>query len=77
MIEKIKYKNKYLAMIVRSNYRKKKGINFFTPNKFSQQLAFMNYQKKHTIKHHLHLRRLKKIYDTPEILIILNGKRRL
>jgi len=33
MIEKITHKKKLLAIIIRKQYRKKKGVSFFTPNK--------------------------------------------
>jgi len=73
MIENITYKKRTLALIIKNKYLKKKGINFFTKNNFSQQVAFMSHKKGHIIKRHLHRRRLKKIYDTTEVLIILNG----
>ena len=72
-MEKIYYKKKLLAIIIK-NYHKKKGINFFTENNFSQQVAFMNHRKNHNIQPHIHKSRLKKIYDTNEVLIILQGK---
>ena len=72
-MEKIYYKKKLLAIIIK-NYHKKKGINFFTENNFSQQVAFMNHGKNHIIQPHIHKLRLKKIYDTNEVLIILQGK---
>ena len=31
MIEKVLHKNKLFALIVRRQFRKKRGINFFTP----------------------------------------------
>ena len=73
MIKNVTYKNKSLALIIRSTYLKKKGINFFTDNNLSQQVAFMNHRKNHTIQPHLHRKRLRKIYDTMEVLIILSG----
>ena len=73
MIKNITYKNQSLALIIRSSYLKKKGINFFTNNNLSQQVAFMNHKKNHLIQPHLHRKRLKKIYDTTEVLIILSG----
>ena len=72
-MEKVYYKKKLLAIIIK-NYYKKKGINFFTENNFSQQIAFMNHKKNHIIQPHVHKTRLKKIYDTNEVLIILQGK---
>ena len=40
MIDYIKNQNKDLAIIIRSRFEKE-GIEFFTPNDFSQQLAYM------------------------------------
>ena len=72
-MEKIYYKKKLLAIIIK-NYHKKRVINFFTENNFSQQVSFMNHKKNHIIQPHIHKLRLKKIYDTNEVLIILQGK---
>ena len=77
MIQNITYKNKTLALIIRNKYLKKKRINFFTDNKLSQQVAYMNHKKGHIIQPHIHQRRLKKVYDTCEVLIILNGSLRV
>ena len=73
MIKNITYKKKTLALIVKNKYLKRKGINFFTNNNLSQQVAYLNHKKGHIIQPHLHKRRLKKIYDTSEVLIILDG----
>ena len=77
MIQKITHKNEVLALIVKNKYIKKKGINFFTNNKLSQQVAYMNHKKGHVIQPHIHKKRLKKIYDTSEVLIILDGTMRV
>ncbi len=77
MITKIKDKNKLLAIIIKPNYLKRKGIHFFTPNKLSQQVAFMSHKKNHQIKPHIHKKRLKKIYDTNECLFIMRGEMRV
>ena len=42
MLNKVINKGQTLAIILRTTY-KEKGINFFTPNEFSQQLAYMNH----------------------------------
>ena len=73
MIEKIIYKKKKLALIVRDKYRKKKGITFFTSNEDTQQFAYMKHKKKHIIKPHVHKKRLTKIYYTTEVILILKG----
>jgi len=77
MIEKITYKKKLFALIVRNKYRKKNGINFFTDKKASQQVGFMKHKKNHIILPHKHNKRKKtaipKIDSTTEVLIILKG----
>ena len=77
MIEKILHKKKLLAILVRKNYRKKKGINFFTDKKASQQVGFMKHKKDYIILPHKHNKRKKtaiaKIDTTTEVLIILKG----
>ena len=73
MIENITHNKKNLALIIKNTYLKKKGVNFFTNNKLSQQVAFMSHKKGHLIQPHIHKKRLKKIYDTCEVLIMLEG----
>ena len=77
MIEKIKHKKKLLAIIVRKEYRKKKGITFFTPNNLNLQCGYMKHNKNHIIKPHLHLKRLNKIFYTSETIILLKGRLRI
>lgn len=52
-VEKIIYRNSLLAIIIRSNY-KSEGIEFFTPDDFSQQLAYMNRPEGYKIAPHVH-----------------------
>ena len=73
MIEKIFHKKKFLALIVRGKYRKKKGVTFFTPNESTQQFGYMKHNSKHIIKPHLHKKRLTKIYYTSEVILLLKG----
>ena len=77
MIEKIFNKKKLYALIVRNKYKNKKGINFFTDKKASQQVGFMKHKKDHIILPHKHNKRKKtaiaKIDTTTEVLIILKG----
>ena len=62
-----------LALIVRSRYRRKKGITFFTQNESTQQFGYMKHKRDHIIKPHLHKKRLTKIYYTSEVILILKG----
>lgn len=73
MIEDISHKKELLARIIRHKYLKKKGINFFTPHYFPQQIAYMNHPKNHSIQSHIHKKKLKKVNSTTEVLIILKG----
>ena len=73
MIEKVIYKKKMLALIVRGKYRSKKGITFFTDKNSTQQFGYMNHKKKYIIKPHLHKKRLTKILYTTEVILILKG----
>ena len=73
MTEKIFYKKKLLALIVRGTYRKKRGITFFTPNESTQQFGYMKHKKKYIIKPHLHKKRITKILYTTEVILLLKG----
>ena len=73
MIEKIIHKKKLLALIVRGKYRNKVGVTFFTPNESTQQFGYMKHKKKYVIKPHLHKKRLTKIFQTTEVILLLKG----
>ena len=73
MLEKITYKKKLLALIVRGKYRNKKGVTFFTPNDATQQFGYMKHKKKYIIKPHVHKKRLTKILYTTEVILLLKG----
>ena len=77
MVEKIFYKKKLLALIVRGTYRKKKGITFFTPNESTQQFGYMKHDKGHLIKPHKHKKRTTKIFYTTEVIIVFKGSLRV
>ena len=77
MIEKIEYKKKLLALIVRNKYRNKKGITFFTPSKTTQQFGYMKHIKGHIIKPHKHKKRITKILSTTEVILLLKGSLRV
>jgi hypothetical protein len=76
MLEIIKINQKILAIILRDNY-KSDGINFFTPNDFSQQLGYMNRPKGYEIAPHLHNRVKRNVEFTNEVLLIKSGKVRV
>jgi mannose-6-phosphate isomerase-like protein (cupin superfamily) len=76
MIENIIHDEKLLSVIIRVNY-KKEGIEFFTPNDFSQQLAYMNRKKDYVIPPHVHNAVQRDVHFTQEVLVIKSGKVRV
>ncbi len=77
MLEKIIYKKKLLALIVRGKYRKKKGITFFTEDKSNQQFGYIKHNSGYIIKPHLHKKRSTKINYTSEVILMLKGLMRV
>ncbi len=73
MIERILSENTLIAIIIRANYHKE-GIEFFTPDDFSQQLAYMNRPAGHTISPHIHNKVERNVSYTQEVLFIRKGK---
>ena len=76
MFEEIKTKNDILAIIVRSNFSLP-GIKFFTPDDFSQQLAFMSHPAGKVIDPHVHNPVKREVHFTKEVLFIRKGKLRV
>lgn len=76
MIEQIINDQKLLSIIIRADY-KSKGIEFFTPDDFSQQLGYMNRKKNHIISPHTHNIVQRDVQFTQEVLIIKSGKVRV
>ncbi len=76
MIERIVQDSKLLALIIRSEFSKD-GIEFFTPEHFSQQLGYMKRPRGYVVKPHLHLPVIREIYFTKEVLFIKSGKVRI
>lgn len=76
MIKKIEHNDKLYAIIIPHDYRKS-GISFFTPDDFSQQLAYMNHQKGKIIEPHVHNCVIREVRHTQEVLFIKKGKLRV
>lgn len=75
MIKEIFVKKKLVGILIRSqNYKKKKGINFFTKSKYPFQVASMQHKRNHVIYPHTHLKISRKINNTSEVLIIQSGE---
>ncbi|MDX2173163.1 MAG: hypothetical protein SFY56_08590 [Bacteroidota bacterium] len=71
-IEKIEYESQILAIIIRNNFNKS-GIHFFTPNEFSQQLAYMNHPAGKIIEPHFHKPIERSVIYTQEVLLLKRG----
>lgn len=72
-IEVIKNKEDIIAIIIYNHYQKE-GIEFFTPDDFSQQIAFISYKTGHIIPAHTHNVVKRDIHFTHETLFIKKGK---
>ena len=73
MIEQITHNQEILAIIIRHDYSEK-GVNFFTPPGFSQQLGFMKHPKGYVIQPHIHNQVNRDVSFTQEVLFIRKGK---
>ena len=76
MKEIIKLNNKIIAIIIRAGFIKN-GIEFFTPNNFSQQLGYMKREKDYHIEPHIHNAISREVMLTQEVLFIKSGKVRV
>lgn len=76
MINEIYHKETLLAIIVSSRFDKP-GIHFFTPNDFSQQLAYMKHPAGKIILPHVHNPVKREVHFTKEVLFIRKGKLRV
>lgn len=76
MIETVSDENTMLAIIIRSEYRDE-GIKFFTPDTFSQQLAYMNRPRGYVIAPHVHNAVKREVHFTKEVLLVRSGKVRV
>ncbi|MBT3393562.1 MAG: hypothetical protein HN411_00415 [Waddliaceae bacterium] len=76
MIEEIRHNDIVLSIIIRANYDSE-GIKFFTPDDFSQQLAYMKREKDYVIDPHVHNHVERNVSLTQEVLLIRSGKVRV
>lgn len=76
MMEEIRDGEALLAIIVRCAYDKP-GVSFFTPNEFSQQLAYMRHPTGKIIAPHVHNPVPREVRYTQEVLFIKRGRLRV
>ena len=72
-IENIVHGLEPIALIIKAEFDEP-GINFFTPQNFSQQVAFMRRPKGHKIAPHIHNLISRQIFYTQELLVIRSGR---
>lgn len=75
-VEIIKKKNKTLAMIIRNDHDCE-GVDFLTPNEYSQQVAYMHHPTGKIIDAHVHNLVHRNVVMTQEVLFIKKGKLRV
>jgi hypothetical protein len=73
MLETVTCEDAIIAIIIRSDF-KKEGIEFFTPENFSQQLGYMNRKKGYMVEPHIHEMIERKVTLTQEVLYVKSGK---
>lgn len=76
MITKVVHGDKLLALILGCSHRGQ-GIEFFTPDDFSQQLAYMNRPAGYVIAPHVHNAVERQVHYTKEALFIRSGRVRI
>lgn len=76
LIDQILHEGAPLALILRAGYRAD-GIQFFTPDDFSQQLGYMNRPQGYVIPPHVHNPVARQVTFTKEVLFIKSGRIRV
>jgi len=72
-VEKVFFDSEIIAIIIRGDFYGE-GIAFFTPDDFSQQLAYMNRPSGYRIAPHMHNKVQREVFYTQEVLYIRKGK---
>jgi mannose-6-phosphate isomerase-like protein (cupin superfamily) len=76
VIKQITHGDTILAILITKDHQNK-GIEFFTPDDFSQQIALMSHQKGKIIGAHVHNPVKREVSFTKEVLIVKSGKVRV
>lgn len=75
-VDKIVHNNTLLGIIIYNSFEKE-GIEFFTPDHFSQQLAYMKRPRNYSIPPHVHNPVPREVTLTNEVLFIKSGRMRI
>ena len=76
MISKVSHQGRLLALIIGHRHTAQ-GIEFFTPDDFSQQLAYMSRPAGYVIPPHVHNAVPRQVQYTKEVLFIRTGRLRV
>ena len=71
-VEEVKKKERLLALIIRNHYCSD-GVDFITPNEYSQQVAYMHHPAGKRIDAHVHNMVHRNVVMTQEVLFIKKG----
>lgn len=74
--EKIAHDDVLLALIIYEDYCGE-GVVFFTPDEFSQQLAYMKHPQGKVIPPHVHNPVQREVFVTQEVLLLKKGRLRV
>ncbi|OFX76501.1 MAG: hypothetical protein A2X12_02965 [Bacteroidetes bacterium GWE2_29_8] len=72
MVKRIDFDGILYAIIIPYNF-KANGITFFTPDDFSQQLAYLSHPKGKVIEPHIHNFVIRQVSYTSEVLFVRKG----
>jgi Mannose-6-phosphate isomerase len=75
-LQMVKKKNKLLAIIIRNDYDCV-GVDFLTPDEYSQQIAYMHHPMGKVIDAHVHNLVHRNVVLTQEVLFVKKGKLRI
>lgn len=75
-IENIVHGLEPIALIIKADFDES-GVHFFTPDSFSQQVAFMKHPAGHKIAPHVHNMVNRQVLYTQEVLLIRRGRLRV
>jgi len=75
-IQRIEHDGYVLAIILPAKFQAP-GIHFFTPDDFSQQLAYMNRPAGYVVQPHVHNPVKREVEYTKEVLLIRSGSLRM
>lgn len=76
MIEHVCHGDQLVAIIIHRDFHKP-GIHFFTPDDFSQQLAYMQHPAGKVVDPHVHNPVSRQVHYTQEVLFIKRGRLRV